>query len=84
MRTQTLRLTVGSYSDGHWHVATIADFYERGILMHSEILSLAHANTEEQMRRLVDQAVDRIVASERGRTEKAAAADTQTRNAAAV
>jgi len=38
MRTQALRITVGMYDNGDWHVTYIEDTYIRGVLVNSELL----------------------------------------------
>lgn len=38
MRTCALRVTVGLYPSGEWHVTLIEDSYLRGVLVNSELL----------------------------------------------
>ena len=68
MRTQALRVTVGAYSSGSWHVAIIIDHYDRCVLVNSELDSLSHPETEAQLRWNVGLALDRVIAQERERT----------------
>ena len=58
MRTSALRVTVGAYSDGSWHVAQISDHYERGVLVNSTIESLSHPETWAQVKWNVMQALE--------------------------
>lgn len=67
MRTSALRVSVGAYSSGVWHVALIIDHYERGVLINSEIESLSHPETEAEMRWNVKLALDKIVQMEQER-----------------
>lgn len=53
MRTSSLRVTVGAYSDGSWHVAQIHDHYERGVLVNSTIESLRHPDSFDGVRTMV-------------------------------
>lgn len=77
MRTQALRLTIGAYSDGTWHVATIADHYERGVLVHSEIEDLSHPENTQQLEWNVKLALRRLVVREAERVRTETAAGTQ-------
>jgi hypothetical protein len=43
MRTRALRVTVGAYENHLWHVTLVADSYERGVLVNSELLTAMHA-----------------------------------------
>lgn len=60
MRTSALRVSVGAYSDGSWHVALISDNYERGVLVNSTIESLSHPETWAQVKWNVMQDLERI------------------------
>jgi hypothetical protein len=72
MRTQALRVSVGAYSSGSWHVATIIDYYERGVLVNSEIETLSHPTGEAEMRWNVKLALDEIVKREKARIAQTA------------
>jgi hypothetical protein len=67
MRTQALRVSIGAYSTGAWHVAIIEDHYERGVLINSSIESLSHPETEQQLRWNVSVALDKVIALEKER-----------------
>lgn len=77
MRTQALRVTVGAYSDGTWHVAMITDYYERGVLVHSELEELAHPKTREDVRRRVGVLLDVVMQREDDRIRREAERPTQ-------
>lgn len=77
MRTQALRVTVGAYQDGDWHVSLIEDTYERGVLKNSELLYGPIYCTERQVHWQVDRAVTRLIRIERERVRSAAAGGTQ-------
>lgn len=69
MRTQALRVTVGAYSDGAWHVSVIRDIYERGVLVNSQLeLGPLHCDAQ-QLRWKVRGAVDHLMALEEERLE---------------
>jgi len=69
MRTRTLRVTVGAYSDGTWHVALTTDEYERGVLRDSQLITLTTPTTAQGVRWAVRQAVDHLIALEEERVE---------------
>lgn len=77
MRTSALRVTVGAYSDGSWHVAQISDHYERGVLINSTIESLSHPETWEQVKWNVMQALERVRRLELERLEAEGASEPQ-------
>lgn len=77
MRTQALRVSVGAYSDGSWHVAQIIDYYERGVLVNSAIESLHHADSWGAVRAEVDRALERLRELELQRTGPEAGGFTQ-------
>lgn len=82
MRTSALRVSVGAYSDGTWHVAQIADHYERGVLVNSEIESLSHPETWEQVQWNVRMALDRMRRREQERMATEGAGEPQPENLA--
>lgn len=73
MRTQALRVSIGAYSSGRWHVAIIEDHYERGVLINSSIESLSHPETEEELRWNIGLALDKVIELERARLSVPAA-----------
>lgn len=72
MRTQALRVSVGAYSDGTWHVATIVDYYERGVLINSQVDTIRHFATMREVRAAVELELDAIERLERDRVMSAA------------
>ena len=75
MRTQAIRLSIGAYRDGCWHVAVVEDHYDRGVLIDSTLESLSHPTTEAQLRQQVARALDRIIDRERERVGSGGASD---------
>lgn len=73
MRTSALRLSIGAYSDETWHCTVIRDIYERGVMVDSTIDSRSLPTTEAQLRWNVGLALERIIAFEHERIERAAA-----------
>lgn len=67
MRTQALRVTVGAYQTGGWHVTLIKDTYERGVLKNSELVWGPLYCGEDRLRGLVLEAVDHLIETERAR-----------------
>lgn len=67
MRTSALRLSVGAYSDGTWHVSTVVDHYERGVLVHSEVEVVKHVRGEAELEHEVTDQLAGITAWERQR-----------------
>lgn len=73
MRTQALRVTVGAYQTGGFHVTLIKDTYERGVLRNSELVWGPLYCGEDRIQGLVAEAVDHLVETERARVEVPAA-----------
>lgn len=68
VKTLSLRVTVGAYSDGTWHCSLVEDSYERGRPLGSEMIAVQWG-TEDKMRRLVERALDALVEREHARVE---------------
>jgi len=74
MRTQAIRVSFGAYQDGTWHVATVLDTYDRGVLVNSELQSLSRPDTPDELHWDVEQAVAGLVRAEQQRVAAETAA----------
>lgn len=77
MRTQALRVTVGAYSSGEWHVGIIIDTYDRGILVNSELDEISHYKFRDEVREAVRRALDRCMQMESERIAREATESAQ-------
>jgi hypothetical protein len=73
VKTRALRVTVGCYERGGWHVSIIRDVYDRGVLQDSELVIGPIYCTKEQVQGVVDVQLQTLMAWEESRAARAAA-----------